>query len=52
MREIERGYGGEGNRMMGIRIRDEDVLIDWDIEMIRAEMREYRDVIVCVRESV
>ena len=25
---IEGGYGGEGNRMIGIRIRDEDVWID------------------------
>ena len=38
--------------MIRIRIRDEDVWIDRDIEMIRAEMRENRDVIVCVRESV
>ena len=48
MREIERGCGGEGNRMIEIRIRDEDVWIDWDIEMIGAEMREYRD---CMLES-
>ena len=26
MREMDRGYGGEGNRMIEIRIRDEDVL--------------------------
>ena len=26
----KRGYGGGGNRMIGIRIRDEDVGIGWD----------------------
>ena len=28
--EDKRGYGGGGNRMIGIRIRDEDVGIGWD----------------------